>query len=62
MVELKIWRGNSHNERVEQQLKEYLDYFRVQEGYLVSFCFNKNKQPGIHDVTIGDRIICEAIV
>ena len=62
VVELKIWRGNSYNERGEQQLKEYLDFFRVQEGYLVSFCFNKNKQPGIHDVTVGDRIICEAIV
>ena len=62
VVELKIWRGNSYNERGEQQLKEYLDYFRVQEGYLLSFCFNKNKQPGIQDVTIGDRTICEAVV
>lgn len=62
VVELKIWRGNSYNERGEQQLKEYLDYFRVQEGYLVSFCFNKNKQPGIRDVAIGNRTICEAIV
>lgn len=62
VVELKIWRGNSYNERGEQQLKDYLDYFRVQTGYLVSFCFNKNKQPGMHDITIGDRIICEAVV
>lgn len=62
VVELKIWHGNSYNERGEQQLKDYLDYFRVQEGYLVSFCFNKNKQPGIRDVAVGDRTICEAIV
>ena len=62
VVELKIWRGNSYNERGEQQLKDYLDYFRVQEGYLVSFCFNKNKQPGIRDVAVGDRTVCEAIV
>ena len=62
VVELKIWRSNSYNERGEQQLKEYLDFFNVQQGYLVSFCFNKNKQPGIRDVAVGDKIICEAIV
>ena len=62
VVELKIWRGDSYNERGEQQLKEYLDFFNVQQGYLVSFCFNKNKQPGIRDVAVGDKIICEAIV
>ena len=32
------------------------------EGNLVSSCFNINKQLGIHDVAIGDRTICEAIV
>jgi hypothetical protein len=62
VVELKIWRGNSYNERGEQQLAEYLDYFHLQEGYLVSFCFNKDKQPGLRDVLIGERTICEAIV
>ena len=62
VVELKIWRGNSYNERGEQQLKEYLEFFDVRQGYLVSFCFNKDKQPGIHDVVVGDKVICEAIV
>lgn len=62
VVELKIWRGNSYNERGEQQLKEYLDYFHLEKGYLVSFCFNKNKQPGIKDVAVGNKIICEAVV
>lgn len=62
VVELKIWRGDSYNERGEQQLADYLDYYHLTTGYLVSFCFNKNKQPGIHDVIIGDKTICEAIV
>ena len=31
-------------------------------GYMVSFCFNKGKQPGLREVSVGDRIICEAIV
>ena len=62
VVELKIWRGNSYNERGEQQLTEYLDYYHLETGYLVSFCFNKNKQPGLHEVKVGDRVICEAFV
>ena len=62
VVELKIWRGNSYNERGEQQLAEYLDYYHLETGYLVSFCFNKGKQPGLREVRVGDRTICEAIV
>lgn len=62
VVELKIWRGNSYNERGEQQLAEYLDYYHLKTGYMVSFCFNKGKQPGLREVIVGDRTICEAIV
>lgn len=62
VVELKIWRGESYNERGEQQLAEYLDYYHLETGYLVSFCFNKNKQPGLREVKVGDRTIYEAIV
>ena len=29
---------------------------------MLSFCFNRNKQPGVHEVKIGDRTIIEAIV
>lgn len=62
VIELKIWRGNSYNERGEQQLAEYLDYYSLHTGYLVSFCFNQNKQPGVNEVLIGDRKIIEVIV
>ena len=62
VVELKIWRGESYNERGEHQLVEYLDYYRLKRGYMVSFCFNKGKQPGFHEVAVGDRIIYEAVV
>ena len=62
VVELKIWRGNSYHEQGEQQLKEYLEFYRLQTGYLVSFCFNKNKQIGVHDVIIDGKTIIEAIV
>lgn len=62
VVELKIWRGNAYNERGEEQLAGYLDCYNLSTGYLVSFCFNENKQPGLHDVMIGDRRIIEAII
>ena len=62
VIELKIWRGEAYNERGEQQLAEYLDYYHLKTGYMLSFCFNKNKQPGIHEVKVDDRTIIEAIV
>ena len=62
VVELKIWRGNSYHEQGEQQLKEYLDFYHLQTGYLVSFCFKKNKQIGVHDVAIDGKMIIEAVV
>ena len=62
VIELKIWHGERYNEEGEQQLRQYLDYFQVAEGYLVSFCFNKNKQPGIQEVEVAGHIIIEAVV
>lgn len=62
IIEMKIWRGDSYNKRGEQQLLDYLDYYHLDKGYLMSFCFNKNKQPGVHTVHIGDREIVEGIV
>ena len=62
VVELKIWRGNAYNERGEKQLSDYLDYYNLNTGYMISFCFNKNKKSGINEVVIGDKKIIEAIV
>ena len=63
VIELKIWRGNAYNERGEEQLRRYLEYFDLQQGYLLSFCFNKQKTPGLlPPVEIGGRTLIEAIV
>ena len=62
VVELKIWRGDAYNERGEQQLSEYLDYYHLQTGYMLSFCFNKNKQPGLHEVMVGEKRLIEVVV
>lgn len=62
IVELKIWHGNEYNNRGEKQLADYLDYFHLERGYMLSFNFNKKKETGIKIVKVGDRTIVEAIV
>lgn len=62
VVELKIWHGNEYNERGEEQLAEYLDYFHQRKGYLLSFNFNKKKETGMKRIVLGDKTIIEAVV
>ena len=62
IIELKIWRGDRYNEKGEQQISDYLDYFGLDTGYMLSFSFNKNKEPGVKEVKIGNRILYEGIV
>ena len=31
-------------------------------GYLVSFCFNKNKVPGTKMIQVGDKTVFEAVI
>ena len=62
IIEMKIWRGESYNERGENQLSQYLDYYHIDKGYMLSFCFNKNKVPGGKSIKIGDKEIYEVVV
>lgn len=62
VIEVKIWRGDAYNRRGEKQLIEYLDYYHLDYGYLLSFNFNKNKKTGIKKIVIEDRMILEAVV
>lgn len=62
IVELKIWHGNEYKERGEQQLTEYLDYYHKDKGYMLSFNFNKNKEVGVKEVKVGNKMIVEAVV
>lgn len=62
MIEMKIWRGNAYNERGERQISEYLEYYHVEKGWMISFCFNQNKQIGVHEVKVGEKVIVEAVV
>ncbi|MCD8368804.1 MAG: AAA-like domain-containing protein [Clostridiales bacterium] len=62
ILELKIWRGNTYNQRGEEQLSAYLDYFHMKKGYMLSFNFNKRKKTGIHEIVLGDKMLIEAVV
>ena len=62
VIELKIWRGNEYHTRGEEQLSEYLDYYQLKKGYMVSFNFNKKKQAGVREIVLGDKILVEAVV
>ena len=59
MVELKIWRGPRYKEEGEKQLKAYLDYFNLDTGYMLSFHFNMNKEPGLKRVQVGSKVLFE---
>ena len=62
IIELKIWHGQSRNADGERQIVDYLDHFGLKVGYMLSFCFNKNKEPGVNEVHIGDKTLYEGVV
>ena len=62
IIELKIWHGESRNEEGEKQILGYMNHFDLKTGYMLSFNFNKNKEPGVHEVHIGDKLLYEGVV
>ncbi len=59
IIELKIWRGPRYNADGERQLSDYLDYWKLDTGYMLSFNFNKKKEQGVHLVHVGDKLLYE---
>ena len=62
IIEMKIWHGEEYNNRGERQLIGYLDEYHQNKGYMVSFNFNKNKQVGVREIVVGDKVLIEAVV
>ncbi|MCD7818501.1 MAG: AAA-like domain-containing protein [Lachnospiraceae bacterium] len=62
IIEMKLWHGNAYHERGEKQLLEYLDYFHLDKGYMLSFNFNKKKEIGVKDIVMGEKVLVEAVV
>jgi len=44
VVELKIWRGVKRHEAAYEQLQGYIDKLSLDEGYLLTFDFRKDKK------------------
>ena len=62
VLELKIWRGPRYNEEGEKQISEYLEYFGLTTGYMLSFNFNKKKETGLKRVEVGGKVLFECTV
>lgn len=62
IIELKIWRGERYNTEGEKQIRDYLDYWGLSTGYLLSFSFIRNKEPGVERVQFGDKVLFEGTV
>ncbi|KIR01809.1 hypothetical protein P261_00623 [Lachnospiraceae bacterium TWA4] len=64
IIELKIWHGNTYEQAGKEQLSGYLEKYDLKKGWLVSFCFNKNKEKlvGAHEEKVNERIIREVVV
>lgn len=62
ITEMKIWRGKEYHERGEKQMVGYLEDYHEKTGYMLSLCFNKKKQVGVHEIIIGDKKVIEAMV
>lgn len=62
VLELKIWHGQEYNSRGEKQLMEYLEYYHLKKGYMLSFNFNQKKQTGIRRIVMGEKLLIEAVV
>ncbi|MBR3159170.1 MAG: AAA-like domain-containing protein [Atopobiaceae bacterium] len=62
VVELKVWRGPRYNKQGERQVAGYLERFGLDVGYMLSFNFNKRKEPGMRRVALGNKVLWEETV
>ncbi len=62
VIELKIWHGEEYHRRGERQLLEYLEYYHLDKGYMISFNFNKKKETGVKELYFGHKMIVEVVV
>ena len=63
VIELKIWRGERYNAEGEKQILDYLNYWGLNTGYMLSFNFNQNKESGVKGpLNFGDKVLYEGTV
>ena len=54
--------GDEYNSRGKKQLFDYLEYYKQNKGYLLSFNFNKNKKTGVNELDYNGKKILEVVV
>ena len=62
IIELKIWRGLQYHHDGELQLADYLEYYHLNKGYLLTFDTRKEKKTGVDTIMIKNKTIVEAFV
>ncbi|MCD7882669.1 MAG: ATP-binding protein [Lachnospiraceae bacterium] len=64
VVEAKIWHGESYEQSGREQLCGYLKRYNLPVGWLISFCFNQNKEKliGTREIQIDGKIIRETVL
>ena len=62
VVELKIWRGQVYHEKGEEQLANYIDYYHLDTGYMLTYNFNQKKSSGLISKTVNGKTLIEAFV
>ncbi|AOR25175.1 GxxExxY protein [Clostridium taeniosporum] len=62
IIEMKIWRGPKYHEEGINQLCDYLDIHGLNNGYLLVFNFNKNKEYKEEKIQINNKNIISVYV
>ena len=62
IIELKIWRGDEYHRKGEKQLADYLESYKKNTGYLITFNFNKHKISDSRIVECDGKRIFEVTV
>ncbi len=62
VVELKIWHGQKYHADGETQLWGYLDRMHLNKGYLLTYSFSKEKEPGLRRKTVDGKELVEVTV
>ncbi|PTW01343.1 MULTISPECIES: AAA-like domain-containing protein [Halanaerobium] len=57
IVELKIWRGEEYHKQGLKQLADYLESQNMDQGYLLSFNFNQNKEYKNQELEVKNKKI-----
>lgn len=62
IVEIKLWHGTARHLQGEKQLSRYLSHYRLKQGNLLTFNFNRSKEIGVREVSFEDKVLIEATV